>query len=188
DRLELWLVRHGETLRSVEGRIAGWTDTPLSDRGRDEARAVAPLLAGVEFDGVWSSDLVRTKETAELAWGQATASPLLREMAFGELEGRRWRHLEPEVAKALFEFRSFQAPQGESQDEVAGRLHRFIEDLPLGRHLIFAHGGVIRVLTWELGVDRFIATGSVVGVDWTSRKLLFVHERESEPDIAPASE
>ncbi|MCP4895333.1 MAG: histidine phosphatase family protein, partial [bacterium] len=47
DRLELWLVRHGETLRSVEGRIAGWTDTPLSDRGRDEARAVAPLLAGV---------------------------------------------------------------------------------------------------------------------------------------------
>ncbi len=188
DRFELWLVRHGETLRSVEGRIAGWADTPLSERGRDEARAVAPLLDGTEFDGVWSSDLVRAKETAELAWGESESSPLLREIGFGELEGCRWRDLEPEIAKSLFEFRTFQAPQGESLVEVSARLNRFIDGLASGRHLIFVHGGVIRVLTWRLGLDRFIATGSLVGVNWTDRKLLFVHERAGSPDIAPKSE
>jgi probable phosphoglycerate mutase len=45
-----------------------------------------------------------------------------------------------------------------------------------GRHLLFVHGGVIRVLTQDLGVDRFVPTGSLLGLDWVAQEVLFVRE------------
>ena len=60
--------------------------------------------------------------------------------------------------------------------EVDTAIGGFVDELPRGRHLLFVHGGVIRILTQDLGVDRFVPTGSVVGVDWTHRRLLFVRE------------
>lgn len=188
DRLELWLVRHGETVYGAEGRIAGWADTPLSERGREEARRLAPKLDWVTFDSVWCSDLVRTKQTAALAWGEAKPSPLLREISFGSIEGHYWDHLEPDVAAGLNRFRDFHPPEGESVDQVSERLSRFLATLSPGRHLIFAHGGVIRILTRDLGLDYFIPTGSLVGVEWNHQSLLFVDERGRESEVRIAAE
>jgi probable phosphoglycerate mutase len=56
------------------------------------------------------------------------------------------------------------------------RVVAFVAALEPGRHLLFVHGGVIRVLTQDLGMDRFVPTGSVVGLDWTAARVLFVHE------------
>ena len=53
---------------------------------------------------------------------------------------------------------------------------RFTTELPAGRHLLFVHGGVIRVLTQDLGLDRFVPTGTLVGLDWSERRVLFVRE------------
>ena len=50
------------------------------------------------------------------------------------------------------------------------------DSLEPGRHLLFVHGGVIRALTQDLGLDRFVATGSVVGLDWEASEILFVRE------------
>ena len=55
-------------------------------------------------------------------------------------------------------------------------VHAFLDGLPPGRHLLVVHGGVIRVITQDLGLDRFVATGSLVVVDWPARRLLRVHE------------
>jgi len=59
-------VRHGETTWNREGRIQGWASTPLTGRGRDQARATGGLLRAAGVDRVVASDLQRAQETARL--------------------------------------------------------------------------------------------------------------------------
>jgi len=170
--LELWLVRHGETTRSRDGRLAGWSDVRLTERGRAEARALRPLLAGGSFAGVWCSDLARTRTTARLAWGRAQTDRRLRELSFGDLEGLRWTALPRPLKESLLGWDGFHPTGGESLDELAARVHAFLATLDAGRHLVFTHGGVVRLLTRQLGVDEFQPTGTLLVVDWTRRLLL----------------
>ena len=174
--LELWLVRHGETTRSVAHEVAGWSDPPLTERGRREVRRLRELFEGQHFDGVWSSDLVRTVESARLAWGEPVQDPRLRELNFGELEERPFSEVDPEVAMEVMEFRGFDLPGGESLESFRRRIESFVEELPPGRHLLFVHGGVIRALTQDLGLDRFVPTATVVVVDWPGRTILRLAE------------
>ena len=174
--LELWLVRHGETTFSASRRVAGWSDPPLTDDGRRQAEAVRPALFGRVYDGVWSSDLVRTRESALLAWGEAEPDARLRECNFGALEGCSYEEADTTYGEVFRLFRDFQAPSGESHVVFRERVQNFVDGLEPGRHLLFVHGGVIRVLTQDLGLDRFVPTGSLVGVDWESKKVLFVRE------------
>ena len=171
--VEIWLVRHGETTCSRDGVLAGWMDVPLTDNGAAQAEALRPLLAETAFDAVWSSDLQRAVRSALLAWGTPVADPRLREINFGDLEGKDWETLDPIHKQAINAFDGWHAPGGESLDDVRARLHSFLGELYPGRHLVFTHGGVIRLLTRELGQDGFVPTGTVVGVDWTHRTVLF---------------
>jgi probable phosphoglycerate mutase len=180
--MELWLVRHGETTFGAQRRLAGWADPPLSDKGEHEAEALRPFLNGHHFDSVWSSDLQRAITTSRLAWGQVSADQRLREINFGDLEGCAFEEIDLDMARALLAFQEFAAPNGESLTETRTRIDEFLHELGPGRHLLFVHGGVIRLLTRHLGVDRFVATGTVVGVDWDRQRLLFVHPEASEYD------
>ena len=187
-RLELWLVRHGETTHSRDGRLAGWGDVPLTAVGEEQAAAVRPLLAGERFDGVWTSDLARARRTAALAWGDATSDRRLREISFGELEGLPWTSLDDGLRQALVAFTGFSPPGGETIEEMRARVHAFLAELPPGRHLLFTHGGVIRALTREAGEDRFLPTGSVAGLDWGARRLLFLRTQDGvRPPFVAAS-
>src|SRR3982751_2687844 len=88
----LHLVRHGETNWNRDGRIQGWSDVPLSDVGREQARELAADLAERPIGAIYSSDLRRAFETAEpLAQRRGLpirSSPALRERNFGANEGR----------------------------------------------------------------------------------------------------
>jgi probable phosphoglycerate mutase len=170
--LELWLVRHGESLANTGGRLSGWSDVPLSARGEAQARALGPLLEGREFDGIWSSDLRRAVVTAQLAFGEPRIDRRLREMDFGELEGKRWDEIGAAERDAILEFVDYEAPGGESIASLRDRVLEFVEALPDGRHLIFSHGGAIRLLTGAIGHDRFLANGALVAVDWAAREIL----------------
>jgi probable phosphoglycerate mutase len=174
--LEIWLVRHGETTCSRDGVLAGWMDVPLTDNGVAQAEAVRPLLAGTEFAGVWSSDLARAVQSALLAWGPPVADPRLREINFGDLEGTRWEVLDPVHKRGMVEFDGWHPPGGETFDQVRERVTGFLAELVPGRHLLFTHGGVIRLLTRETGQDGFVPTGTVVGIDWPHRTVLFKKE------------
>lgn len=174
--MELWLARHGETTYSASKRVAGWSDPPLTERGRNQAEALRVVVNGSEFSGVWSSDLVRAVESAQLAWGEAIPDARLRECNFGSLEGCGYREADSSYGEVFRAFRGFQAPGGESHAQFRARVLDFVEGLEEGRHLLFVHGGVIRALTQDLGLDRFVATGSLVGLDWRRAEVLFVHE------------
>jgi 2,3-bisphosphoglycerate-dependent phosphoglycerate mutase len=178
---ELWLVRHGETPASRGHTLAGWTDVPLTERGEEEAGALRPLLADERFLGVWSSDLVRAVTTARLAWGEPSRERRLREIHFGSLEGKHWPDLDPRYLDGLQRFEGFAAPEGESLEEFRSRVLSFVDELPTGRHLLFTHGGVVRLLSREVGHDQFVSTGSLVVVDWEARTLLRRHEGDGSP-------
>ena len=87
----LYLVRHGETEWNVEGRIQGHTDVELSDWGRQQAQAMAQRLSGVPFDVAYTSDLSRSRETAQIILGQRDTSlhstDRIREFHKGVFEG-----------------------------------------------------------------------------------------------------
>ena len=87
----LLLVRHGETDWNADGRLQGQTDRPLSDFGRRQAQQLAEELADEELEAIYSSDLARARETAEIVGervGLAVAlDPALREKDWGTWEG-----------------------------------------------------------------------------------------------------
>jgi probable phosphoglycerate mutase len=178
--LELWLVRHGETPASRGRTLAGWTNVPLTERGEEQASALRPVLASGEFDGVWSSDLERALRTARLAWGEPSQDERLREMSFGELEGRPWDTLDGPYQAGLVRFEGFAAPGGESFDRLRERVLSFVDELPAGRHLLFTHGGVVRLLSREAGEDHFVPTGTLLVLDWTTRRIVSRTDGEGE--------
>jgi probable phosphoglycerate mutase len=190
---ELWLVRHGETPASKGRTLAGWADVPLTVHGEAQAEALRPVLAGERFDGVWSSNLRRAIATARLAWGEPRQDERLREIGFGTLEGLPWETLDPALQEGLARFEGFAAPGGESFDGLRARVLSFVEGLLPGRHVLFTHGGVVRLLSREVGEDTFVPTGTLLVVDWDARRLVSRRDGEGEasrglPGAAPAEE
>jgi probable phosphoglycerate mutase len=175
--VEIWLVRHGETTANAANVLSGWSDVPLTPKGEDQARALAPVLRGQRFDVVWSSDLRRAIDTAALAIGVAPRTDArLREMCFGEIESRPWSAIDTLLRESLLAFVAFRAPGGEDLEVFKARVLDFANRLAPGRHLVFTHGGAIRALTMDLGEDRFLPNGGLCALDWTRREVLFVKE------------
>jgi broad specificity phosphatase PhoE len=165
------LARHGETNDNVEPtRFQGWTDTPLNDTGRRQAHELAAdIAAGAPVGSLWSSDLSRARETAEIvgaAIGMAPVlDPRLREGARGRWEGHLMvdiKRAEPELyAEWQRAGAGFRFPGGESLLEHQERVVASLTDIhaagPLPA-LVVCHGGSIRVvlcLRDPRGLDAF---------------------------------
>ena len=172
--IELWLVRHGQTDWNRRHLLQGWVDTPLNQRGERQARELAGSLRGRSFTGVWSSDLSRAVETARLAYGEPIQSEALRELDFGEIQGLSWEGISQEVRYQMIAFDGFAAPGGESHSQMRERVMVFLDSLGEGSHLVFSHGGVIRMLRRLCGDDRFPDSCELIRLDWTNRRALKV--------------
>src|SRR6185369_16446106 len=87
----VFLVRHGQSRGNAEGRFGGHTDTPLSLRGRKQARAAADALVKENLTAIYASDLARSLETAlplaKLTRLQVQAASEFRERSVGVMEG-----------------------------------------------------------------------------------------------------
>lgn len=121
----------------------------LSERGERQASALRERLAGKRFDFVFTSDLPRTMQTAELAGLDARPDPSWREIDIGRWQGLtrdEVAELYPEESAALREGRPVQMGGGESWEEFSGRVARALADLihripPGSRVLVMTHGG-----------------------------------------------
>jgi broad specificity phosphatase PhoE len=146
----VWLVRHGETEWAKLGRHTGRTDIPLTDPGRDQARALGRRLAGHAFGTVLTSPLSRAAETAVIAgFGEvAVHDDDLMEWDYGAFEGRRTAEIRVELPKWTIWRGPW--PQGETVDDVGARADRVIARIRAaqadGDALVFAHGHLLRVL------------------------------------------
>lgn len=158
----IWLLRHGSTSSSEEGRFLGWRDQPLSSTGRSEALGLRSRVSATGARSIWSSDLQRAIETARLVAREPATDPRLRELDFGDLEGLTWDQCSPAQRDALARFDDFSAPSGESVDQLRDRVHLFLDELEKGTHLLVTHGGVIRLLLRERGDPRGVPPGGLV--------------------------
>ena len=146
-RGDVVLIRHGETEWSVSGQHTGTTDIPLTERGREEAKLLEPLLAGADFTMVLSSPLQRARQTCELAGlgERVEIEPDLIEWNYGEYEGLTPKQIH-RIAPGWMLFTDG-CPSGESPDQVGARVDRLICKVrqAAGRVALFAHGHVFRV-------------------------------------------
>lgn len=141
------VVRHGATEWSVLDKHTGRTDVPLTDGGREQARAVAPRLAALRPAAVWTSPLQRAAETCRLAGFEPDeVVDDLMEWDYGDAEGRTTVQLREEVPDwAVW---THGAPGGESVADLDARADRLCARLRAvdGQVLVFAHGHLLRAL------------------------------------------
>ncbi len=160
------LVRHGETTWNLEGRRQGQSDSPLTPRGLDQARAIAACLAAEPADALYSSDLMRAWRTALEIAAVKGLRPIpeerLREKSFGVLEGLKSDEVETryrEVAARLAEKRpDYTPPGGESLVAAQQRGVTALRDLarrhPGGRLIVVSHGALLGMfLRHVLGIS-----------------------------------
>jgi 2,3-bisphosphoglycerate-dependent phosphoglycerate mutase len=149
----LLLVRHGETDWNAVGRLQGHTDRPLSDFGRRQAEQLATELEGEELEAIYSSDLARARETAEVV-GERLGLPVVLDPDLREKDWGTWEGLTPvERDRVEFVGESTQA----HEQRILGALGRIAERHPDGRVLVVTHGGSMRrvqtaALGWALPV------------------------------------
>src|SRR5438067_1558186 len=157
DPTRLFLVRHGQSTWNDARRIQGQLDPPLSALGVEQARRLAERMGGRAFDGFYTSDLARARETAaavtRASGTQPVELPELREIALGEWEGmtreemieeypQEWGRWEREPSWDI-------VPGSEGAAVFEKRVHDVIDEL-FERHrhgdvLVVTHGGVIQV-------------------------------------------
>ena len=143
---QVFLVRHGETEWSLNGRHTGSTDIPLTEHGRQVARLLRPILAKESFTLTLTSPLQRAKETCRLAgFEDAHIEPDLMEWNYGRYEGLTPAEIHAKAPGWLL-FRDG-APGGEQPEEIGARVDRVIEKARAvtGDVILFAHGHVLRV-------------------------------------------
>jgi broad specificity phosphatase PhoE len=179
---ELWVIRHGETEWSRDGRHTSRTEAELTPEGEEVARGLAKRLDGVDFDLVLTSPRVRTRRTAELAgFAHAHVEDDLAEWDYGDYEGITT----PEIRESVpgWTIWTHPCPGGETAEQVGRRLDRVVAKVRAhgGRVLVFSHGHASRVLAarW-LGLR--VADGRHFLLD-TATVSVLGYERES-PAVA----
>lgn len=119
--MSIYLIRHGQTAGNADRRLQT-PDTPLNELGLEQARRLGERLRAAGIGHVLSSDLMRARQTAE-AVAQSTGAPLeleplLQERNFGELRGRLYSDVGPDLFDDTFE-----PPGGESGEMFRARAH-----------------------------------------------------------------
>ena len=148
---ELLLVRHGETDWNRECRFQGHADPPLNEAGREQARELADRLSGEDIAAVYTSDLLRARETAEILAAALDAEVVaLRELRdlvehVGDHDHAAQRH--PEGAERWHrDGHGWDA--GETYDQLGERIVAALREIASShagqRVLIVGHGGTVR--------------------------------------------
>jgi broad specificity phosphatase PhoE len=182
-------LRHGESVGNAEERFQGQSDFPLTETGREQARALADrwLTEGMKFDLVLTSPLSRAKETAEIVAGvlavQVETNPIWLERNAGGVSG-----LTREEASKLFPEPEFTTPydafgeSGEGDWELYLRAGKALHDLikrPAGKYLVVTHGGLLNKM-------MYVILGIPVQANYNGPRFRFNNTGYAEFNYRPA--
>jgi broad specificity phosphatase PhoE len=175
--MDVWLLRHAETEWSRDGRHTGRTDVPLTDAGREVARALRTRVADHEFGLVLCSPLSRARETAELAGLEPQLRDDLVEFDYGSYEGITTDEIRSQ--RPGWNLWRDGCPGGETADDVGRRVDRVIEEVLRadGDVALVAHGHVLRVLAARW-LEQPAAFGGRIRLD-TGTLSILGFERET---------
>ncbi len=188
--MDIYLVRHGESTGNAVGVLMGWSEHPLTDRGRAQAAAVAARLALLGPMPVICSDLPRARETAQIIaarWGgEIIPDTRWRECHCGECTGLSWEQIaDAEALRARFDADPWHTALpggGESLAMLRDRVAPAFAELCArsdDRLTLVTHDGVIRALLaycldlpptryWTLATDNAGLTHLRVTGEWIS--------------------
>jgi broad specificity phosphatase PhoE len=178
--IDVYLARHGQTAYNLEGRFQGQTPVPLDDTGRVQAAELAERAAAHDFAMLWSSPLLRARETADIVSRRIGLTPRedarLMETDAGDWTDRSFADVQAEAPELFAAFLagdpSFAFPGGESFAQQEVRVGAALEDVERGElpALVVCHGMVIRAALsvrsggWLPGGQR-VANGQLVALD-----------------------
>ena len=156
-RTLLCIVRHAETAWNAEGRVQGQTDVPLNAVGQAQASALAATLAGERFGWIYSSDLLRVRQTADPVARKlglpVQLDPALRERHYGLFETLTYAEVRERYPEDYARFRmkdpEYDFRGGEGLRAFFERSMACLMGIA-ARHagddvLIFTHGGVLEM-------------------------------------------
>lgn len=184
--MNLYLIRHGRqnsTLCNV--------DVPLSEEGKIQAYLLGKRLADYHIDGLYSSDLIRAIETAEIINEHLGLTHIikkeLREISFGKLEGKTNGEIQRYFSDFLMEQDGLTSdipyPGGENGEDVCNRMYPVIQEIAKRGYqnvVIVTHGNAIRaVLTKILGIEyskRLLFSNTLENCSIT--QLKYVREKD----------
>lgn len=161
--MNIYLLRHGETAENKSKFYYGKLNVSLNDAGRYQAEKAGDALKNINFNKLFVSDRIRTKETADIVMRNREYSLIvdkrINEMDFGEFEGKTYEQIKQlypfEYEQWNSNWKQFAPPKGESYVDFYNRIESFMGDLlaeEAENILIVTHGGVIRsILCYVLG-------------------------------------
>lgn len=177
--MEIYLIRHAETEWNIEERLQGWSDSPLSQRGRRMALEMGKRLEKIDFDMVYSSDLGRARESTQLILGQRDLPRIytsdLRELALGPWEGRLFEEVKRDYPREMDIYfhqpQLHKLPHCEDYYDLDKRIRSFLKRLisrDQQRVLVVGHGVSVQAilnLVEGIGLEEFWKRPLVRGMD-----------------------
>ncbi len=161
--MKFYLIRHGQTTANAGGRHQGWLPIPLTDKGMAQAKAAGERLKGIPFCRYLCSDLLRTRQTAELVFpeiyksGRMIFDEDIRELDTGALNPFPIPEIERRFGKA-YEIRRPLLDVGifgaEDVVHFRARVNRFLDRMAEmaktgsedDKVAVVTHGGVLRAI------------------------------------------
>ena len=150
--MKIYVIRHGQSVANLRKEMAGWAQVPLSELGHEQARSLSPYLRNIKFDKIYSSDLLRSIQTAQDALGHDMfdRSVKIREISVGSLSGHtRVQCIEQYGDQFINDNRKqdFSAYGGENQLMIGSRVFEFVRDLEKLENVtnvaVFGHEGTV---------------------------------------------
>jgi 2,3-bisphosphoglycerate-dependent phosphoglycerate mutase len=154
--MKIYLARHGETDWNAARRLQGWTDIPLNEKGRGQARKLAEILAATRLDAIYCSMLRRSMETAEILDRRPVIGIIeLNEQSLGKYEGVTLNDEELFRFKKLCADARYRLEGGESRSEHLQRIQKALQQIRSAHTqdaqvLIIGHGGTNNLILQEL--------------------------------------
>jgi phosphoserine phosphatase len=154
----LFLTRHGETIWNTKKMMQGWKDSPLTEKGIDQARRLANRLSDLTLNGIYSSTSDRAIATAEIIKGERSLKVMkldsLRELSFGDWEGKTFEENEKASPDEWLTFwekpHLFSSKTVESFNSVQQRMAEAVENIimkhPSENICIVTHGIALKLL------------------------------------------
>ena len=167
----LYLLRHGETEWNVKKINQGQSESSLTKVGIKQARKTAKKLKNVKFDAIFSSDLSRTRRTAEIIKLDREldlqTSKLLRERSYGSFEGKHFDVLKSLLKDKLAERESLSEEKSwsfkladdiETDEVLASRFINHLKEISVAYPnkivLVVSHGGPIQIFLAKMGYKK----------------------------------
>lgn len=166
---KVYLVRHAEAMGNIENKFQGHLDADISEKGRLQLNLLSERFKDVEIEKIYSSPLIRTRETANAVNRYHNLPIILKkgliEINGGDFEGKTWDKLPvlfpDEYDKWQHCLHEFSAPNGESTQQVYDRMRKTVSEI-----IAESKGSSIAIISHGFALKTFLCSANNHSVDY----------------------